>query len=248
MTAYYRYFLQLKIVRSFVKNRNKKMCPVPAPHVSQEKMERIDEEEKHDSSLVSKMKIRATSDTDSSSTVISGSELSNHEEMIVERIGRALEAVAKLGDDKSKLTQNDVYVNGSGKVPSISIRSYLRRMLKYIDGGSGSTSWTSLSAGARALIFAIIYIDRLVIKTGLVVNSLKIHRLIAAGVLVALKMHEDAVVDMGFFSSLAGIPFKEMKTLEHKTLELLKWDLVVSEADFKIRVTNFQRLTGKKSH
>jgi len=190
------------------------------------------------------------SNISSSSTVISSlPDLSQHDELIVEKLGKALDAVAKQGDMvRNSAASRDCFENGSGNAPSISVKSYLKRMLKYIDGGLGSSSWSSLSPGARALISCIIYIDRIVSKTGMTVNSQRVHRLIAVGILVALKMNEDAYVDMTFFSSLAGIPSLELKVLERKFLEMLDWDAFVSGTDFKVRLATFQRLTRKQGH
>jgi hypothetical protein len=183
--------------------------------------------------------------SESSCTLGSATELSQLDEVLVEKLGGAMAAIAMQGDISA--VEISCFEGSSGKAPAISLRSYLHRMLKYIDGASGSSSWTMLSAGARALICAIIYIDRLTATTGIIVNSSRIHRLLATGILVALKMNEDAIVDMNFFASLAGVEFREMKKLESEFLRLLKWDTLISETDFQNRIASFERFTSAKS-
>ena len=185
----------------------------------------------------------------STATTGAGSDISEFDEDLVDYLGRAIEAVAKDGDMKSKGVgkEEDVFV-GVQKLPQITIRAYLKRMLKYIDGpGLGSNSWDALSLGARSVVFALIYIDRIVEKTKLHVNSFRIHRLIATGMLVALKMNEDDVLDMNYFSLLAGIPLGQLNALEKVFLSKIEFATFVSEAEFNSRVRMFERLSRRKS-
>jgi len=203
-------------------------------------MTEVDQQQRHTS---------MSSSSSSTTTTGAGSEVSEFDEDLVDFLGRAIEAVAKDGDSKSKghVKDDDVFV-GLQRVPQISIRAYLKRMLKYIDGpGLGSNSWESLSLGARSVVFALIYIDRIVAKTKLQVNSFRMHRLIATGMLVALKMNEDDVLDMNYFSLLAGIPIGQLSTLEKVFLTKIEYDTFVTEAEFSSRVRMFERLSQRKS-
>ena len=185
----------------------------------------------------------------SSCTVESHNEISVFDESLVEFLGGAIEQVAKTGDAQSSkyILEKDVFI-GVQKIPDISIRAYLKRMLKYIDGPElGSESWEQLSLGARSLIFALIYIDRIAQKTNLVINSYRIHRLIAAGMLVALKMNEDDALNMSYFSLLAGIPVNQLNQLEKTFLSKIGFDTFVSEVEFKSRVTVFKLLAARRS-
>jgi hypothetical protein len=197
----------------------------------------------------------STSSSDSSCSVVSDSEalLSSLDEIIVDRLGRAVEVIARQGDLRTSSATNSVvagkrFVGPSGRIPSMSVSAYLRRMLKYIDQGQGSSSWTSLSTGVKALISAIVYIDRIATHAELEINSFRIHRLLACGILVALKMNEDALINTGMFAMLAGVTSTEMKKLESEFVSLLKWDLVISEADFSARVKSFERLCASNSN
>jgi len=174
----------------------------------------------------------------------------NLDELLVERLGKAMEAIAKAGDAgvaDSKGKDRSSFTCKSGSLPTISLRSYLKRMLKYIDNGNVSTSFAHLSAGMKALVSSIVFVDRVAADTGMIVNSFNIHRLIAAGMLVALKINEDAVVDMALFAALAGVQAKEMAMLEIALLEKLDWHTFISEAEFSARIASFERLTTKMS-
>jgi Cyclin len=170
--------------------------------------------------------------------------LSCIDETLVDKLGKCMEKIARNGDLYFKQALKDtgrVFEGVSGNTPNISLRSYLHRMLRYIDTGSGSPDWESLSPGVRALISGIVFIDRLVQKNGIVVTSSRIHRLIAISILVALKMNEDAIVDMKFFAALAGISFSELKSLEAEFLTMLDWDLVISENEFRAHIQKWRR-------
>ena len=183
------------------------------------------------------------------SSLSGSSESFSLDELVADRIGKAIESIARDGDLESmrQASTNVGKAFEGGSAPSISIRSYVRRIFRYVDGGSGSSDWDQLSAGTRALLIALIYIDRITQKTDLVINSLRVHRIIAVGILCALKMQEDAIVDMKFFASVAGITFEEMKSLEHSFMRLIDWDTVVSEGEFKSRVALWKRLTEPRS-
>ena len=191
----------------------------------------------------------ATTLVPSSSPVKASTEndFARFDEKLVEFLGKALEQVAEDGDDvddhesKKGKTAGDVFVGAQSKVPHIGLRAYLKRMVKYMsETDCANSSWKSLSLGARSLICSIIYLDRIVSKSGMRVTSRRIHRFIVTGMLVSLKMNEDDVVDMGYFSMLAGIPVSQLHKLESAFLAKLDFDAFVSPDEFKERVRRFK--------
>jgi hypothetical protein len=231
------------------------MCPIPQSvdtllpiKCVTEMKEKVDTSIPVDPVASEPIKVRqsASVSTSSSCTLDSGAELSALDEILTERLGGAMEALARNGDFQKDASNElgSCFEGPSGRAPSISIRAYVKRMLRYIDSGCGSSDWTLLSPGTRAFLTALVYIDRLTSKTGIIVNSSRIHRLVASAMLVALKSNEDAIVDMRFFSELAGVSFKEMKKMESSFIQLVEWDLVVSEQEFAARTRTWKRLTS----
>ena len=106
-------------------------------------------------------------------------------------------------------------------MPKISIYDYLLRIQKYSN------------AENNTIILAIIYIDRICNKTGLILNKYNIHRILISAILVAIKYNEDQIYDNVYFSKVAGVPVSELNYLERKFLEIINYDLFVSDELFK---------------
>lgn len=145
-----------------------------------------------------------------------------------------MQAVARVNDDKfaHDNSRGDDFTGRS--IPHVSPRSYLKRVLKYTDK-SGSESSFSLSIGAQALLAAVIYIDRLVAGDRVQVTSFSIHRLVAVGMLVALKMNEDALIDLKYYSALVGVSVAELERMELAFISKLEWHCVVDAQEFEAR-------------
>jgi hypothetical protein len=152
--------------------------------------------------------------------------LSSLDKRIVEKLGSALEAVAKRNPD-----QNDPLFAGK-RTPEISVTNYLKRILRYVDR-TGSTGWANLSAGTRGLMCAVLYLDRLSSKPKPThVSPRTVHRWIATAMLVALKMNEDARVELRHYSALVGISVPDLVRFEDAFLR----------AEFDLRVERFSEL------
>ena len=106
-------------------------------------------------------------------------------------------------------------------MPKISIYDYLLRIQKYSN------------AENNTIILAIIYIDRICNKTGLILNKYNIHRILISSILVAIKYNEDQIYDNVYFSKVAGVPVSELNYLERKFIEIINYDLFVSDELFK---------------
>ena len=106
-------------------------------------------------------------------------------------------------------------------MPKISIYDYLLRIQKYSN------------AENNTIVLAIIYIDRICSKTNMILNKYNIHRILISSILVAIKYNEDQIYDNVYFSKVAGVPVSELNYLERKFLEIINYDLFVSDELFK---------------
>jgi hypothetical protein len=107
------------------------------------------------------------------------------------------------------------------RIPQISIYDYLLRIQKYSDVENNT------------LIIALIYIDRICKKKGITLNKYNIYRILFTAILVSIKYNEDHIYDNVYYSKIAGLPVKEINYLERKFLEIINYDLFVSEELFQ---------------
>lgn len=100
--------------------------------------------------------------------------------------------------------------------PAIAIRSYLHRIIKYVQ------------CSTQSVIFSLIFIDRLIEQHALTVTEHNVHRLLLSAILVAAKSFDDEFYSNGFFSQVGGIPVQELNNLELEFLFLLQFNTFVS--------------------
>jgi hypothetical protein len=105
----------------------------------------------------------------------------------------------------------------SKKIPSISIKDYIERLLKY------SKTFNEI------VIIVMIYLDTICAKHKLNLNYYNIHKFIFASFIVAIKFYEDDYYSINFYAKLGGIPKKEAISLEYEFLSLIDFKLFVKQ-------------------
>jgi hypothetical protein len=94
----------------------------------------------------------------------------------------------------------------SSYVPELSTLAYLARIQMYS------------KATDAVLTLTLIYIDRLIESSGLIITCLNIHRILIATIMIATKFHEDVYYNNTFYAKLGGLPLKELNALEVRCL------------------------------
>ena len=122
---------------------------------------------------------------------------------------------------KNKLNTKEISPFNNKHSPKISLFDYLLRIQKY----SGIENNT--------LIIALIYIDRICYKKGIILNKYNIHKILFSSILIAIKYNEDKIYDNLFFSKIAGISVAELKILEQTFLKIINYELFVSDGLYK---------------
>lgn len=97
--------------------------------------------------------------------------------------------------------------------PPISVAHYLQRFVRYAPFGN------------ECFILLLVYLDRIVQHTGLVISSLSIHRLIVTGLLLATKFSQDRYYTNGHFARVGGLPLSELNALELEFLHCVGFRL-----------------------
>ena len=118
---------------------------------------------------------------------------------------------------KNKYGKNDKSPFVHQHAPKISIFDYLLRIQKYSNIENST------------FIIALIYIDRICHKKGIVLTKYNIHRILFTAILIGLKYNEDIIYDNLFYSKIAGVTIKELLDLENSFLEIIDFDLFVSD-------------------
>ena len=101
--------------------------------------------------------------------------------------------------------------------PKISIFDYLLRIQKYSNIENST------------FIIALIYIDRICAKKEIILTKYNIHRILFTSILIATKYNEDIIYDNLFYSKIAGVTIKELLALENYFLNIIDFDLFVSD-------------------
>ena len=83
---------------------------------------------------------------------------------------------------------------------------------------------SGLSKGFTCVLASIVIIDELLTRdTTFSLTSLNVHRVLAAGCLLAVKLVEDDCPTNKLFGQIAGLPTDEMNSCEIQLLRKLDW-------------------------
>ncbi|KAK9693898.1 cyclin-like protein interacting with PHO85 [Basidiobolus ranarum] len=128
---------------------------------------------------------------------------------------------------KAELKNNDMYSDPSvtlfhsSIIPDISIKSYIRRIQKFITFGNDS------------LVAILIYLDRAMKSASdFYVNSYTIHRLLITSITVANKFLSDVCYPNSRYAKVGGLSLHEMNSLELEFLFMINFDLNIHPKEF----------------
>ena len=104
--------------------------------------------------------------------------------------------------------------------PSISLFDYLQRIIKYV------------KIELSTLIIAMIYIDR-ICQDKVFLNEFNIHRIMLISIYMAYIYNEDCIFDNKYLALVSGLSKAEMMTLQEDFLDLVEFNLYVSDKEFE---------------
>ena len=104
--------------------------------------------------------------------------------------------------------------------PSISLFDYLQRIIKYV------------RIELSTLIIAMIYIDR-ICREKVFLNEFNIHRIMLISIYMAYIYNEDCIFDNKYLALVSGLSKAEMMTLQEDFLDLVEFNLYVSDDEFE---------------
>ena len=131
-----------------------------------------------------------------------------------------LDTNKNLDDYKEIIRSQSRQVFSATIIPGISIQDYLIRIQTYSN------------IEKSTLIICLIYIDRFCNKAKVTLTYYNIHRILFSAILMSIKYNEDSFYDNKYYSQIAGVKLKELKTLEYHFIKLLNCELYVSRELF----------------
>jgi len=127
----------------------------------------------------------------------------------------------KLDNYKEIIKAQSKSVFSSDKIPNISLEDYLIRIQTYS------------CIEKSALILSLILIDHICKKSDLILTYYNIHRILIGSVLISIKYNEDFYYDNKFYSEIAGVKLKELKSIEYTLLQLSDFNVFVNEIEYE---------------
>lgn len=137
----------------------------------------------------------------------------------------------KIGSYNKRLREQRKNVMNAPASPSISLISFLNRIRTYTEIEDSS------------LINSMVYIDRLCAIAKITLTPLNIHRIIIGSIVISIKYNEDNSFNFDYYSKVFGIAIKELKDIEFNFIQMIKYDLYISQADYskyEYYLTHFQ--------
>lgn len=141
-----------------------------------------------------------------------------------------LDTNKNLDDYKEIIRSQSRQVFSATIIPAISIQDYLIRIQTYSN------------IEKSTLIICLIYIDRFCNKAKVTLTYYNIHRILFSAILMSIKYNEDSFYDNKYYSQIAGVKLKELKTLEYNFIKMLNCELYVSKElydKYQIYLDNF---------
>ncbi|KAF2077100.1 hypothetical protein CYY_001609 [Polysphondylium violaceum] len=130
--------------------------------------------------------------------------------LLLEIITLVICKMVKAGDDIGRNT-HEQFMPPNKKLPAISIKDYMSRLMKYSP------------CSKECFVASLVYIDRLSIECGMLINSYNIHRILITTLLISTKYLDDIFYNNEFYSQVGGVSLKEMNLLELDFLKMLNF-------------------------
>ena len=134
--------------------------------------------------------------------------------------------------------QNAMKLFDGANPPKISIASYLQRMVYYLGGIAeqerkcGIDEAVHSDMAVRYVLTAILYVERIQNRTGMVITLYNVHRLLITGTMIAAKVLDDFQPNQKYFADLGGVSTLELSRLEGAFLQLCDYNVNVDPETF----------------
>ena len=111
-------------------------------------------------------------------------------------------------------------------LPNLSFKEYLEKSI------------VSLTNEENTIIYSLIVLDRF-ISSGIILTKYNLFLSFLVSFLISVKINEDKIYADNVYAKLGGIDLKTLSTLEKIFLDVVGYNIIVSEEDFKIYKSSF---------
>ncbi|XP_054803638.1 cyclin-P3-1-like [Prosopis cineraria] len=115
------------------------------------------------------------------------------------------------------------------RAPALSVRKYIDRIFKYS------------ACSPSCFVVARIYVDRYLQRTGVILTSLNVHRLLITSIMIAAKFMDDAFFNNAYYAKVGGVSTSELNRLEMNFLFNVDFRLQVNVETFGRYCSHLER-------
>lgn len=162
-------------------------------------------------------------------------EKAKKEEKLNEFESKIAEILTQISNQNSNVEYNPDDPFSSKEPPKVSIQYLFRRIKKYSP------------IEKSTLIIILIYADRMCTTSGLILNPYNIHRIILGCLLLAIKYNEDIYFTNEQYAKVGGVSLKELNCLEDSSIQLLNYNLYLSDDIYKKYLQYISNYSTEKS-
>ena len=119
--------------------------------------------------------------------------------------------------------------------PNVKLQYFIGRIKKY----------TKIEKST--LIIILIYADRMCTTSGIILNPFNIHRIILGCLLLAIKYNEDIYFTNEQYAKIGGVSLQELNCLEDFSIQLLNYNLYISEDIYQKYLKYISNYSNEKS-
>ena len=144
---------------------------------------------------------------------------------LIKSVSQTLTAIIKnskkMKNYKEIVKKQSKVVFSASSAPEISLEDYLIRIQTYSNMEKST------------LILSLIYIDRFCQKSNMTLTCYNIHRILFSSILSSIKYNEDTYYDNKYYSEIAGVKLKELKSMEYYFMSIIDFNFYVNDDDYK---------------
>ena len=145
------------------------------------------------------------------------------------------EILTEISNQNSNVEYNPDDPFSTKSPPKVSLQYFLGRIKKYS------------KIEKSTLIIILIYADRMCTTSGIILNPFNIHRIILGCLLLAIKYNEDIYFTNEQYAKIGGVSLQELNCLEDFSIQLLNYNLYISEDIYQKYLKYISNYSSEKS-
>eukprot|EP00753_Platysulcus_tardus_P012570 PLAT3435.2.p1 GENE.PLAT3435.2~~PLAT3435.2.p1 ORF type:complete len:264 (-),score=83.05 PLAT3435.2:32-823(-) len=138
--------------------------------------------------------------------------------VVVPILGCVLERLVRANDRRGLDSPTSRF--HAERAPCIRVGPYLERIATYA------------ACSGETYILALVYMDRIIDKANIVVNSLTVHRVLLTSILLGAKYFDDQFYNNQYYAKIGGLPCEELNNLELEFLFMTNFSLHVDAVTY----------------